>query len=292
MAMDGSGSDRRGNPAAGGPRFTVGGVITAALAVVRANVLRFLVIILGVGVPVALLIGGGMAVMAQGVTSTGPGLNVRFDDASPAVWLFFIAAAFLGLLAYFLIQAALTYGALQQLRGGPVTIAACFSNGFAALPRVFLASIILFIAVALTAAVAGAVLGALLGGAGLAGGILMALLFAAVFLYIVVLLWVFIPAIVVERAGPIACFGRSLALTKGRRWAIFAILLIVGVANWVITFLSQKLAEIAPVAGGLIDLASALFFLALGSAMAAVGYYYLRAEKEGIALDDVVTVFD
>jgi phosphoribosylformimino-5-aminoimidazole carboxamide ribonucleotide (ProFAR) isomerase len=30
----------------------------------------------------------------------------------------------------------------------------------------------------------------------------------------------------------------------------------------------------------------------LSAVLAAVGYYFLRAEKEGVAIDDVVTVFD
>jgi hypothetical protein len=35
-----------------------------------------------------------------------------------------------------------------------------------------------------------------------------------------------------------------------------------------------------------------LFFSAFACVLAAVGYYYLRAEKEGIIIDDLAKVFD
>jgi hypothetical protein len=34
------------------------------------------------------------------------------------------------------------------------------------------------------------------------------------------------------------------------------------------------------------------FFTAFAGVMVAVGYYYLRAEKEGIIIDDIAKVFD
>ena len=274
------------------PQFTVGGVISTSVSIVVANLFRFLVIILGVGVSVAVLLGIGAAVMAIGATPNGTGVNVTLEGGSIARWLFIICALFLGLLAYFLIQSALTFGALQHLRGRPVAIGACFSNGFAALPRVFLASLMLFVVGGAVAWLAVMIAGTLFASAGGAAGVVIGIGFAAAFLFVVVLIWVFVPAIVVERAGPYAAFSRSAALTKGRRWSIFGILLLVGVANWIISFVSQLLQSIAPVAGSAIDVASGLFFMALGSVLSAVGYYYLRAEKEGVAIDDVVTVFD
>jgi hypothetical protein len=45
-------------------------------------------------------------------------------------------------------------------------------------------------------------------------------------------------------------------------------------------------------AGSVIDIVSGLFFSALGSVLAAVGYYTLRVAKEGVQIDDVVKVFD
>jgi hypothetical protein len=156
---------------------------------------------------------------------------------------------------------------------------------------VLLACILLVMVLALFGAVAALLFGTLLAGLGL-GGLIIALGFAAGFLYAVTLIWVFVPAIVVERAGALECFGRSMELTKGHRWGIFGILVLITVANWLISLASQALTQVAPVAGSVIDVASGLFFMALGPVLAAVGYYYLRAEKEGVAIDDVVSVFD
>ncbi len=286
MAMD-------GNSAAGAPRFTVGGTITASLSAVFANILRFLAIILVIGVPVTVLIVLGSMIMIGGA-AIERNVEITLGNAGSTLQILFIFfAIFLGMLAYFLIQAALTHGTLQHLRGQRASIGACISSGFAALPRVFLASLILTVIAGLAVFLLFFVLQGLFSdGGGAAVGIILMLILFAVILYAVVLIWVFVPAIVVERAGALECFGRSMELTKGHRWGIFAILLLVGAANWVISLLSQFLSEVAPVAGGVIDIASGLFFLAFGSVIAAVGYYYLRAEKEGVQIDDLAGVFD
>ena len=48
----------------------------------------------------------------------------------------------------------------------------------------------------------------------------------------------------------------------------------------------------AATAADIIDLAAVGFFAMVTAALTAVGYYLLRREKEGVAIDDVVTVFD
>src|SRR5687767_4291837 len=98
MAMD-------GNPA-GAPRFTVGGVISAALSVVFTNTFRFLVIMIAVGVPVVVLVAGGIIVMAASSGSGGAGFNFSFEGGRASQILFVVFASFLVLLAYFLIQSA------------------------------------------------------------------------------------------------------------------------------------------------------------------------------------------
>ena len=189
-----------------------------------------------------------------------------------------------------LIQAALTFGTLQHLHGRRPAFRDCLASGFQALPRAFLATLVLVVALVFIGAVAGSVFGALLDGSG-AGGFVVLLLGGGM-LYLFAMFWVFIAAIVVERAGVLGCFSRSMALTQGHRWGIFAILFLIALANFLVSFLTRLLAQAAPIAGTLIDLAVALFFLALGPVLAAVGYTYLRAEKEGVAIDDVVRVFD
>ena len=47
-----------------------------------------------------------------------------------------------------------------------------------------------------------------------------------------------------------------------------------------------------PLAAYSLDLVSIAFFTMVTAALAAVGYYYLRAEKEGVVIDDIARVFD
>jgi hypothetical protein len=268
-------------------------VISTSLSVLFANIWSFLVIMIAVGLPVAVLIGATAMVMAWSVAGNlGTGVKFNVQSGSGTQDLFLIFVAILAVLAYLLIQAAVTYGALQSLRGRKAGIGACISSGLAALPRVFLAGLIFAVALAIVGVILTFILGSIASGGGVVTGLVVGLAIGIFFTYIVILFWVFVPAIVVERVGPIACFARSMALTKGRRWAIFGILALVAVSNWVISLLGRLLGQIAPVASGVIDVAAALFFMALSAVLAAVGYYYLRAEKEGVAIDDVVTVFD
>jgi hypothetical protein len=286
MSMDGNATG------GGAPRFSVGTVISTSLSVLFANVWSFLVIILAVGVPAGVLIVGSVAIMAA---STGQASGVEGGinlGGGPTQVLFLIFIAILAVLAYLLIQAAMTYGTMQSLRGRKAGIGACISSGLSALPRAFLAGLIFSITMGVVGFILAYTIGSLVSGGGAVAGILGGIAMAAFFIFIIILFWVFIPAIVVERAGPIDCFARSLALTKGRRWSIFGILALVFVANWAISLLGQLLAEVAPVASGVINVVAGLFFMALSAVLAAVGYYYLRAEKEGVAIDEVVTVFD
>jgi ACR3 family arsenite efflux pump ArsB len=115
----------------------------------------------------------------------------------------------------------------------------------------------------------------------------------ALALTIFTLAWVFVPAIVIERAGPIGGFKRSLALTKGRRWPVLGIILILAIANGLTSVLTWSLmAEAAPIGGAVLNALATLFFVVLAAVLSAVGYFHLRAEKEGRALDAVVRSFD
>ncbi len=70
--------------------------------------------------------------------------------------------------------------------------------------------------------------------------------------------------------SPKAGAGRSSAFS---RWSASA--------NWVISLLGRLLAEIAPVASGVADVAAGLFFMALSAVLAAVGYYFPPRREGG-----------
>jgi hypothetical protein len=170
-------------------------------------------------------------------------------------------------LTFALVQAALTYGAVADLRGERASIGECFRKGIGRSGHI----------------VSGAMkYGLLLGLATLL------LIIPGVLLYL--RWWVFIPAMVVENLDSTAAFERSKVLTSGRRWTIFALAALI-FAVQIVTMFGLLL-----VADGLAaDIAITLLvvlFTTFTSVVAAVGYYHLRVEKEGIIIDDIAKVFD
>ena len=123
-------------------------------------------------------------------------------------------------------------------------------------------------------------------------GIILAVAIPALVLMVCARLMLFIPAILVERAGILDSYGRSMELTREHRWGIFGILLLITVANWIVPFGSLALSQVSPAAGGAFDIAFAVFFIALVSVLVGVVYHALRSEKEGAPVGEVAKVFD
>ncbi len=109
------------------------------------------------------------------------------------------------------------------------------------------------------------------------------------------MLWVVIPAAVIERPGVIDSLSRSAELTKGYRWQIFGIIVILTVVTLVAAF-AIAFAIIVSDAGPTIlvlgNLIITAFFTALGAVISAVGYHDLRVVKEGVGIEEIAAVFD
>ena len=282
MAMD---------PAAAGgaPRFSIGGVISKSVSILFEHFFRFAAIILLIGVPAGAVIFGSGALLAQSPAAEVSGLNITIEDPDAAQVAVLILSVLAGLLGYCWIMAAVTQAALQALREGSVGIRACLAVGLRALPRLILAIIVLLFVLVLVGGVILLFLGMIASGVGMLIISLGVMVFS---LYFVTLISVAVPALVAERAGALECFSRSLVLTSGHRWGIFAIVVVLSVANWAATLLLQALWLYAPAAGNALNLAVSLLFLAGCTVLAAVGYHQLRAEKEGFDGGAAATVFD
>ncbi|MDQ0470937.1 hypothetical protein [Labrys wisconsinensis] len=183
------------------------------------------------------------------------------------VWIALAVQTLLG----FLVQGVTVHGAFQEMRGRPFTLvgsaAPCLRH---ALP-------LLVAAVLTTVATA----------AGFA-----ALVFPG---FMATTAWfVTAPACVVERLGPIASMERSAALTRGYRWKIFALFLIVGAAEQLTV---QPLPDVLggvvdPTVANLLQYGVQTLWSSVDAVLAAVVYHALRAVKEGIDLDQIAGVFD
>jgi hypothetical protein len=112
---------------------------------------------------------------------------------------------------------------------------------------------------------------------GIAGAVVMCVWFVAA------------PSAIVEKLGPFAALGRSAELTRGRRWNIFGLGFLIGVALLACFFIWGYPA-MDSLGDGTASLERPAIFCAIGvgvlytfSGLAeAVGYVLLRREKEGV----------
>jgi len=184
-----------------------------------------------------------------------------------------VAAAIVPVALTVLLQMALTgsvvYGVFQQMSGEKPSIATCLSVG---MTRMFP---ILGVAIV----------------TGLLIGVGMMLLLIPG-LILMCMWWVVIPVAVVERPGLAEAMSRSADLTKGYRWQVLGIVLVVGVlgslAQFVIEQVLDPTALISLVTAGV----ASAFFGVWGAVAQAVGYHDLRVTKEGANTKAIAAAFD
>jgi MFS family permease len=168
-------------------------------------------------------------------------------------------------------QAVVLYGAFQDMRGRPVNLGESL--------RVALSRLLSIIGLAFCVSI-GVFVGALL--LIVPGFILLTMWFVAT------------PVCVVEGLGPLSSMGRSSALTKGHRWKIFGMVLLVLLGAGVVS----------AVIGAVLGLTGSVVLVALGSLVwsgvwgafyaifVVVTYHDLRVAKEGIDIHQIASVFD
>ena len=170
----------------------------------------------------------------------------------------------------YLVTAALVYGTIQELRGQRVRLGHIISRGLALMFPVLGVAIIV----------------------GLASTVGFILLIIPG-LIVMTLFWVAIPAAVVERPGVFASLGRSLDLTRGSRWRVFGVVIILIVLSLVA---QQIVGMLATASGGIFGIVIVAlvtaFFTALTAVAGAVSYHDLRIAKEGGESTDIVAVYD
>jgi hypothetical protein len=199
------------------------------------------------------------------------------------LWLFFdtrpseetadlvvsFAVLFQAFVLTFILTGAVTYGAVQQLRGNPAGIGQCLSVGVSRIIPVLGVSLIVGIAT-----IAGLILLVI------PGLILMCVWYVAV------------PATVLERKGPFGAMGRSHELTSGHKPTIFGIAFIMGILLMLMQMPFGFLEIGDELTTLLVQQVIHLFFIPLPSILQAVVYHDLRVGKEGADISDLASVFD
>lgn len=95
---------------------------------------------------------------------------------------------------------------------------------------------------------------------------------------ILLVIWAVVaPVTVLERPGVFAAFGRSRQLVRGNGWSVFAVILLVGVAVIIVSFIGGLVAgSVGSVGGALIEWAVTAAVAPLSALSASVLYFALR----------------
>jgi hypothetical protein len=199
--------------------------------------------------------------------------------------------SFLNIISYGFITAPVTYATFQDLRGTRIGVSEMMAGGFKKIGRVmgaaFAIGVVAVLAILLVVALyfASAFVGV---AAGIAA--------AVFFFYIFVIWFALVPVQVMEDSKFFAGFGRAADLSRGRRWGILGLLLVylvIIVAVSVVIFgIIAVVAVAAPIAGLILTIPFLALYSVIGAIMPAVVYYLLRAEKEGVGIDEIARVFD
>jgi MFS family permease len=240
--------------------FSVGRVLNRTFSVLTRNFLTFFTVTAVASLP---------SVLLSQSASLDPSMATG-EDMALGVGLLLLGM-FVGIVLYTLSQPIVLYGAFQDMRGRPVSLTESLQVG---LRRFFS---ILGLAISMS--------------------LLMALgfIFFVVPGFILMSMWfVATPVCVVEQLGPFSSMGRSRRLTKGYRWRIFGLILLLFLISGII---SPTLGlAMGAIGGKALVLIGALVWSGVWGAFyaiaAVVAYHDLRAAKEGIDIEQIAAVFD
>jgi hypothetical protein len=224
--------------------------------------------------------------------------SFRSVGEGPGYWHFFNAQApwWEGLVGFVFplgLQTCVAFLVFQALRGGRVQYGRAIAAGFARLPSAGLAAILVGLLVVVAS------LGLVMAGGrfGLVGLMVMTLVAAVFAVGILTTFYVAVPAIVVERVGPLRGLGRSARLTEGWRWKVVSFpLMFFLVAVVFVYILRNHILELpeslAAVRTSIVVTSAVSALLAAASSVAAaVVYHDVRKAKEGVGVDELLRVF-
>jgi hypothetical protein len=201
---------------------------------------------------------------------------------------------------YYLLAGILVFGVFEGLRGQSVSLARSFARGLTSLLPVIGIVVVMIAVLAIFFAIYIAVVFGIGASSGMdsSGSTLLALILGLVVagvpaLYVFSMLWVVVPAAVVE-GRTLTSFGRSLFLTKGSRWRVVGLIIMLFIIMLVINLVSGFIGDLFGSWTGYILVAwvgTAIAAL-INSVVITVAYHRLRLAKDGVGEDQVAAVFD
>jgi MFS family permease len=233
--------------------FRVGQILNRTFTVLSRNLLPFCVVTAIAYLPNLLFLERDQAGVPQG----------------RVIAMIFIGAV-LSLVLSALSQAIVLFGAFEDMRGRPVDMIASLKVGLARFFPVIGVALLVGLVTALAAIL---------------------LVFPA--FIVMSMLFVAMPVCIVERLGPMKSLVRSSALTKGHRWKVFGLWLVMMLVTAMGSgMLGGISVATGPIVGGLLKLIWGALAGAFNAIMVVVAYHDLRVVKEGVDTDRIASVFD
>ena len=280
----------------------VGDVLDRTFTVYRAKPLVFiglsaiwylLLVLVFVALAVAIF-AGALAAFSRQTATPSPD---QIAGAAAGIIGFVIVAVIVAILLFSAQSAALVHAAARRYLARDVAIGEAFRAGLSASPRLFIAGVLVFLAIVGVWAVL--LIAAALTNQGLAFAL--AVLVGIVATAFLACSWLVAPVvIVVEKMGPIAALGRAWRLSAGNRWRIFGIQILLLILNLVLSLLIGGIFGGFAAAGGdtgtpgslgaasviqsLVNLASTIIWAPVEWIAFTVLYYDLRVRKEAFDL--------
>ena len=280
----------------------VGDVLDRTFTVYRSKPLVFiglaaiwyLVLFLVFVVAAVAIFAGALAAFARQATTPSPD---QIAGAAVGIIGFVIVIAIVAIFAFSAQSASLVHAAGQRYLAKDVAVGESFRAGLSASGRLFLAGVLVFLAIVGVWAVL--LIAAALTNQGLA--FVLAVPAAIVATAYLGSSWLVAPVVVVvEKMGPISALGRAWRLSGGNRWRIFGIQILLLVLNLVLSALIGGLFGGFAAFGGqtgtptqlgvtnlistLVNLASTIVWAPVEWIAFTVLYYDLRVRKEAFDL--------
>jgi hypothetical protein len=245
--------------------FRIGGIFGRSFGVLSRNLPSFVLLAVIPALPPVVLT---LFPMASHVAR--PGQTPQLGALMTALALL-IAGVLLWLFLSFVAQAIILHGAFQDMRGRPVLFGESAMKGLAR----FLPVLGVAICVVLTVAF----------------GVILLVFPAFIFMS---MYYVALPVCVVERRGPFASMKRSAALTKGHRWKVFGLVVLLAIISSIASLAVSTLFGLS--GSALVVAAGTLVWTSLFGAycavVVAVLYHDLRVAHDGVDIEQMAAVFD
>ncbi len=263
------------------------------LVFIALSAIWYLLLVLVFAVLAVAIFAGGLASFARQPTNPSPD---QIASAALGIIGFVLVAVIVAILAFSAQSASLVHVAARRYLAKDVAIGESFRAGISASGRLFIAGVLVFLAIVAVWAVLLVV--AALTNQGLA--FVVAIPAAIVATAYLGCSWLVAPVVVVvEKMGPISALGRAWRLSGGHRWRIFGIQILLFILNLVLSLLIGGLFGglaafgqsgqpgqfgVSTVVQSLVNLASTIVWAPVEWIAFTVLYYDLRVRKEAFDL--------